>query len=167
MLIYLTGYMGSGKSKYGRIAAQYLGYDFIDLDRLISKKTGLSIYDYFGKLGEASFRRLEQDTLFNTVPLNNTIISTGGGTPCFGSNMQFMKNHGLTIYIKLKPAALVSRLKRSLHKRPVLTSQANNLLQFVEEHLKEREKYYMRSDFVIEGEGLTGEKLAGFIKEIG
>lgn len=166
MIVYLTGYMGSGKSRYGKAAAGILGFDFLDLDSLIQEQAGMSIPDIFSLHGEEHFRRIEQELLTSLLPDADTIISTGGGTACSHENITFMNSHGYTIYIRLHPKSLGSRLKSMAASRPMLSPHLSDLESFVERHLAERESFYLKSKLVIKGEGLTGKKLAEVIAKL-
>jgi shikimate kinase len=159
MIFYLTGYMGSGKSRYGREAARRLGFGFIDLDEVIEEYAGKSINKIFADEGEDSFRSLERMMLMQTLPEADTIIATGGGTPCTEENLTFMKAHGKVVYLQLSAGVLASRLKILAPTLPVLSPYLDDLPGFVARHLAEREPWYLQADLIVSGEGLTGRKL--------
>ena len=81
--IFLTGYMGAGKTTLGKAFARELNIPFIDLDWYIEERLHKSIRELFIERGEASFRELERTMLHEVAEFENVIISTGGGTPCF------------------------------------------------------------------------------------
>ena len=166
MLIYLTGYMGSGKSRYGREAARRLGFAFLDLDALIESAAGMSIVQIFREKGEDFFRQAERRILMNTLPEGDTLIATGGGAPCSAENLRFMMEHGKVLYLRLSAEILASRLKILAPTRPLLTPHLDNLPQFVTHHLAEREPWYLQAHLVVEGNGLTGKKLAEAIASL-
>jgi shikimate kinase len=154
--IYIIGFMGSGKTTAGKKLASRLGWSFIDLDRKIEEKSGYTIPELFSKHGEDYFRNIESDVLKNLEYETNTVISTGGGTPCFGDNMEYMLSTGLTIYLKLTPGQLKSRLTDSSQERPLIKNlDCNNILAFIEEKLAYREKWYSRADIFLEGPDLN------------
>lgn len=165
MRVYLIGYMGSGKSRYGRDAAKIMGFDFIDLDELIEKRAGISISDIYNTRGEGRFREIEREVLLTTLPEGNAIISTGGGTPCSEANLGFMADNGELVYIRLHPASLAHRLEKLAETRPILQPHIDGLEGFVRKHLAEREKWYMKAGHIVKGEGLTGRRLANEIRE--
>src|SRR3970282_713969 len=101
-IIYLTGFMGSGKSTIGPILANTLGWDFYDLDRVIEKKTGKKIRQIFEQDGENFFRKIETETLKELSVNNKVIISLGGGTIVSDENIGILKNSGKLIYLKIK-----------------------------------------------------------------
>jgi shikimate kinase len=163
-LIFFIGFMGCGKTTWSRKLAAHLGYDFIDLDQVLEEQAGMTIAEYFATHGEESFRILESEVLKQTPYSQSTIVSTGGGLPCFFDNMAWMKAHGKTVYIKLSPKTLVDRLERSKHKRPLLNEkQGDELLAFITERLAEREVYYLQADYIANGISLSVEYLTDLI----
>jgi len=150
--VYLIGFMGSGKSTTGMKLATLLGWPFIDLDRSIEEHTGLSIPEIFSRHGETWFREVESETLKNLRSLTKGVISTGGGTPCYGENMDYMLETGLTIYLKLTPGQLRSRLSGTSGQRPLIKDLGDeDLLRFIEEKLAIREKWYNRAELIFNG----------------
>lgn len=151
--IFLIGFMGCGKTTLGKKVAQKTGYTFVDLDELIVKEIGMSITDYFEKFGEASFREIERKILHRLGETTNSIIATGGGTPCHLDNMEWMNQHGKTIYIKLSPKALLSRLsQKETETRPLLKGKSNEeLLAFITEKLEERNPFYQQAKIIYDG----------------
>ncbi len=166
MLIYLTGYMGSGKSKHGRDAARRLGYRFVDLDSRIEQHAGMPVKEIFARYGEALFREMEVAALRETTSLENTLVATGGGTPCFEENLRILKSNGWMVYLKMHPASLTYRLKRGAARRPLLAPHLNNLEQFITHHLTERENWYRQAHLVLKGEGINGKVLAGELQQL-
>jgi len=163
-LIFFTGFMGCGKTTWSRKLAAHLGYDFIDLDQLLEEQAGMTIAEYFASYGEEAFRILESEVLKQTAYSNNTVISTGGGLPCFFDNMNWMNAHGKTVYIKLSPKTLVDRLEKGKAKRPLLRDKhGDELLAFITEKLAEREDYYLQSDYIADGISLSVEYLETLI----
>ena len=164
-IVYIIGFMGSGKSTAGRKLASLLGWSFIDLDKRIEEHTSKTIPEIFSQKGEDYFRSIEAQLLRDLMTCTNTVISTGGGTPCHGDNMDFMNEHGLTVYLKLTPAELNSRLSQSNGERPLIKDlEKGNLLSFIEEKLAVRKKYYDRSDIIVEGINLNISLLFSLVK---
>ena len=96
--------------------------------------------------------KMESETLKSLQSLTNGVISTGGGTPCYGSNMDFMLETGLTIYLKLTPGQLKSRLSGTRGERPLIKDLSDeDLLSFIEEKLAIREKWYNRAELNFNG----------------
>lgn len=163
MQLFLTGYMGSGKSTLGRRLARRLDMAFLDLDDYFEQKYKTSISLFFERFGEVSFRQLEHETLLEAISEHdNTVISTGGGTPCYFNNMELMNRHGFTIYLRLAPGVLASRLSNSpfRYKRPMLKGlNRQDLLQTVSEHLAERESFYNQSKLIVDVFELNTESI--------
>jgi len=151
-IIYLIGFMGSGKSTTGRKLASYLGWSFVDLDEKIESRAGKNIKQIFSDHGEEYFREMESEVLKDFQNQTNIVISTGGGTPCFCDNMEYMNRTGLTVYLKLTPGQLKSRLAGTKDERPLLKNlDENALLPFIEEKLELREKWYSMADLTVDG----------------
>jgi len=160
MKIFLTGFMGSGKTTLGRKLAARMNYEFIDLDHVLEKQAELSIAEYFQFFGEDSFRKMESQVLKKTPYPENAIVSTGGGLPCFFDNMEWMKANGRVVYLKLAPKTLADRLEGGKEERPLLQGKhGESLVAFIEQKLSEREQYYMEANIIADGLSLTAEKL--------
>lgn len=151
--IFLIGYMGSGKTTIGKLLAARLGYRFLDIDTTIEEKYFKSISQIFVEKGEPEFRLIEKQNLHDLAEFENVVISTGGGAPCFFDNMDYMKAHGITIYLKLSAAQLAERLESSHDgKRPLLADRkGEELLQFISDGLVRRESFYSRAIFTVNG----------------
>lgn len=152
--------MGCGKTTWSKKLAAHLGYDFIDLDHVLQDKVGMTIAEYFAAHGEEAFRKLESSILKDTEYPENTVISTGGGLPCFFNNLQWMNANGKTLYIKLSPKTLAERLENAKTERPVLRGKhGDELVAFITEKLAEREGFYMQAAHIINGIDLSVEKI--------
>jgi shikimate kinase len=164
MRIYLTGYMGSGKSTIGKKLANKLGFLFIDLDSLIENKYRITIPDIFNRFDEDAFRLVEHQTLQETFTFSNAVISTGGGTPCFYDNMALINQHGYSVYIQMHIKSLYDRLINSKKKRPLLDNKTpEQVMEHIHKQLKERESFYLQSKLVIKGESLDINVLVDLI----
>jgi shikimate kinase len=143
MLIFLVGYMGCGKTTFGRKLAADLGWQFADLDELIEERYKISIHDFFEKYGEESFRRIENMMLREILTKHKIIVSTGGGTPCFYNNMELMNRYGVTIFLNTPVPVLVQRLLNGKRKRPLVMGLGiNELTLKINQHLAQRIGYY-------------------------
>jgi shikimate kinase len=152
LIIYLTGFMGSGKSTLGKRLANLMGLPFIDLDAEIERQEGKSISEIFSCDGEEYFRKAESAVLRSLKTDTGAVVATGGGAPCFGSNIDFMNSTGITVYLKMNPAALASRVATGSANRPLLKGlTGDELLSYITERLNEREPWYMKSAIVFEG----------------
>jgi shikimate kinase len=164
-IIYIVGFMGSGKTTAGKKLASLLGWSFIDLDKRIEEYAGKTIPEIFSQSGEDYFRIIETQLLRNLKMCTKTVISTGGGTPCYIDNMDYMIETGLTIYLKLTPAELKSRLSQSKGERPLIKDlDQEELTSFIKEKLAVREKWYERSDITMDGIDLDANLLLSHVK---
>lgn len=146
--IFLIGFMGSGKSFYGRNLAKALDMELIDLDVCIAEETGQTINQIFEEQGEAAFRELEKKHLRSLRTDKVKIISVGGGTPCFFDNMEWMNANGKTVYLKCAASLLFIRLRKS-SKRPLLLNKSpEELSAFIEAKLLERESFYAKAKVI-------------------
>jgi shikimate kinase len=167
MKIYLVGYMASGKSKLGKELSGITGLSFYDMDEGFEERYRIGIVDFFEKYGDDAFRRIEHQILFETTNLRDTIIATGGGTPCTDENMSFIKSQGISIYIRMNAHDLFTRLKSIKKKRPLLKDiPGDKLEQFIRDQVEEREHYYLQADHIIDGPVNNVEKLAEMIKKL-
>lgn len=149
MQIYLIGFMGSGKSYTGRRLAQLLNRRFIDLDDWIEQKAGLSIREIFEQQGEAHFREAEAEAIRQMAGQPAAVVATGGGTPCFHQNMDWMNTHGLTVYLDTSQEVLFQRLKDGRDHRPLLRAMPDDGLRaYISHKLLERNPYYQQASIV-------------------
>ncbi|MBQ2908191.1 MAG: AAA family ATPase [Bacteroidales bacterium] len=157
--IYLVGYMGSGKSSALKQLGKLLSWETYDLDSLFEEKYKISVQDFFHKYDEAAFRKLESQLLKETVKYENAVIATGGGTPCFYDNMEWMNANGTTIFLKVSTKTAVNRLLNSKKKRPLIEGKSEEqLLEYVERHYGERMPFYEKAQYTVKGENLKFEK---------
>jgi shikimate kinase len=164
MKIFLIGFMGCGKSTLGRKLAARLGYTFIDLDHQLEELAGTTVANYFSAHGEEAFRKLESDTLKAFDYPKNSVIATGGGTPCYFDNMDWMNANGLTVYIELSATALAKRLENGIEKRPLLKGLTEEaLIAFITGKLAERDGFYRRARLIMNGINLTPDALQAAI----
>jgi shikimate kinase len=166
-IIYITGFMGSGKSTAGKKLASALGWSFMDLDKEIERINNRTIAEIFSESGEEFFRKTESDVLYKLDIQDNTIVSVGGGTPCFHGNMDFMKNSGLVIYLRMTPEQLKSRLSKEKGERPLLTGlSGEEILNFIKQKLAERESFYNQAPIIVDGMDLDEDSLVQSIRNI-
>ncbi|MGC9150886.1 MAG: shikimate kinase [Microbacter sp.] len=144
--IFLIGYMGSGKTTIGQLIAKQLNKQFIDLDRWIENRFHRSIHDLFEAHGEEWFRKVEHENLKEVSFFQDVVISTGGGAACYYQNMEWMNDHGMTIYLSVPVATLTLRLRTATSKRPLLKNKTEaEIKQFIEENLAIREPFYRQA----------------------
>ncbi|MCC6281484.1 MAG: shikimate kinase [Saprospiraceae bacterium] len=152
--VFLLGFMGSGKSYWGRRLSEALQLPYYDLDAHIVAVAGKSIPELFAEHGETGFRTLERQQLLELLEQPPSIVSTGGGTPCFFDNMAQMNNHGRTIYVHPPMDVMVERLARDMKKRPLLAElTTEELPAFIENLLQKRAPFYEQAQFTPEWSG--------------
>ncbi len=153
-LIYLTGFMGSGKSTIAPILANTLGYECADLDREIEAATGRKVTELFTEAGESAFRALELDILRRLSGRTACVVSLGGGTIVREENLRTVRSSGVLIYLQVGEDQLYERLKNKNH-RPMLWGDDGVILADDELRARiralftEREPYYLQADLVI------------------
>ncbi|MDR1543223.1 MAG: shikimate kinase [Prevotellaceae bacterium] len=148
--VFLTGFMGCGKTTIGKKLAQKLGFYFIDTDKFIENRCQKSVFQIFEETGEMKFREIERKIISELAEFENVVISTGGGLPCFFDNMEIMNNAGITIYINLTESKLFNHLQKSKKKRALLKNISDNDLQdFIKKTLSEREKFYNQAKITV------------------
>lgn len=148
-IIFLIGFMGSGKTTLGKKLAKTLKYDFIDSDMWIENRNSSTIKQIFENKGEDYFRFLEQEFIENFNPSKPTVVATGGGLPCFNENIERLKNKGIVIYLKASAKILLSRLKSDKSRPLISIIDENEKLTFIEKKLSERSVYYNQAHFSI------------------
>ena len=138
--------MGSGKTTLGKSLAQYINTPFIDLDCYIENRRHKSIREIFDECGEEYFRQLEKSLLHEVGDFENIIIATGGGTPCFFDNIDYMNTCGTCVYLQTTVDELCRRLKGCREKRPLLRDKNDEEMRdFIEKNLSAREPYYQKA----------------------
>ena len=146
--IFLTGYMGSGKTTLGRALAAEIGIPFIDLDHYIEKRYCRTIAQLFAEKGEDGFREIERRMLHEVGEFENVIISTGGGTPCFFDNIEYMNAQGTTVYLDVPVERLHIRLCIARSKRPLIKDKNDEeLMAFITEQLAKRAPHYCKAQY--------------------
>jgi len=150
MRIFLIGYMGCGKSRWGKLIADHYGYRFIDLDTLIEEREMTSIPELFEQAGESGFREKEQQALHSIAEQENIIVATGGGAPCFNDNMEMINRLGISLHIEESPELLRDRIIESKTERPLVKNLSqDNLLQYIRRHLQNRLPFYEQAQYKI------------------
>jgi shikimate kinase len=165
--IYIVGYMGAGKTTAARRLAQRMGWEVVDTDALFEEKYKISVNDFFNKYDEPLYRKLESEVLKATESLDHVVVSTGGGTACFFDNMDWMNQHGLTVFLRISPQAAVDRVIHSRHKRPLVEGKSEEeLTEFVNQHYASRLPFYEQARITAKSEDFDIESLMKAIKDI-
>ena len=144
--------MGTGKSTIGRKIAKRAELSFFDTDKMVEEAEGAEVVDIITYSGEEYFRQAERKALEKTAEVENAIISTGGGLPIWGDNQDWIAGHGVSVYLKRTPEQIISRLSPyGRQKRPKFRGlNDEELLQFMHNHLAEREPIYSKADIVVD-----------------
>lgn len=161
MNIFLIGFMGSGKTHWGKIWAERLGMNFYDLDEMIEKEQGNTIAFIFEKEGEDFFREQETAILLRFVDMNNCLVACGGGTACFNDNIDWMNKNGATVYLMASPQYILNRIAGEKDKRPLIGNlNDTEILFFIDRTLKEREPFYRKAKHIFSAVDLNAESLS-------
>ena len=158
------GYMGSGKSTIGKELAAILSYNFIDLDDYIVDREKMSISEIFDKKGEIYFRKNEAAYLEEILEgEDKTVLSLGGGTPCYANNLNLILNsiEVKSFYLKASIPELVKRLKPEKSNRPVINHLKTDeeFFEFFGKHLFERSPFYSKSNVTITTDNKTSNTI--------
>ncbi|MBE6414166.1 MAG: shikimate kinase [Verrucomicrobiaceae bacterium] len=140
--IYLLGFMGTGKTSVGKRLARRLNFTFIDSDSEIERQQATEIKEIFSQYGEAKFRQLEREFIESGHPKNNCVVSCGGGLVCRDDMPELVKSKGVAIVLFSQPNEILERTSKN-NRRPLLNVE--NPLERINELLKERTPYYLRS----------------------
>ncbi|WP_070120689.1 shikimate kinase [Bacillus marinisedimentorum] len=146
--VFLTGFMGSGKTTIGKVLGEETGLPVIDTDRAIEEKTGKSIPEIFEQEGEESFREYERNIL-GELPDSDVIVTTGGGMVVQQENRKMMKKSGTVIYLKCGLDEIRRRLEGD-QTRPLLADDNAGKL---EELFRQRKAFYEEADITVVTEG--------------
>jgi shikimate kinase len=159
--IFLTGFMGSGKTAYGKPLSELLNTVFFDLDDYIEKKYNSRITKIFTEEGENVFRKYEYEALHEiTINNRNFVLATGGGTPCYNNNIEYMNVHGTSVYLKCTVDELYENILLSNSERPLLQGkQGDELRKHIRQLLSIREPIYEQSKIILTGEYHDPQKI--------
>jgi shikimate kinase len=168
MKIYLIGFMGSGKSHWGRLLSSRLTLPFFDLDKQITDEEDKSIVEIFEEKGEEYFRMVEKETLYILSESHESfVMACGGGTPCYFNNIDYMNNNGITVWLNTRMDVLFNRLLEEKDARPLLRNLTDaQLKQFILKKFSERRIYYEQANLVIEESEASVESLIQHIMHV-
>lgn len=164
-VIFLTGFMGSGKSTLGRALGARPGWRYVDLDDFMEERHGMTVREMFGRHGEQWFRAEESRMLREAAEMGPAsgagvlVVGCGGGTPCHGDNMDWMNSRGLTVLLQASDEVLLRRLTEAQEQRPLLAGMdACALAEFIRTRQAERAGYYGRAAMRICSDRLESEE---------
>ncbi|RPI71426.1 MAG: shikimate kinase [Desulfobacteraceae bacterium] len=163
MNIILIGYRCSGKTAVGKILAQKLKRQFVDLDEAIEALTGSDIKGLVSRKGWGYFRQIERQMIQTLTRSDNLVLATGGGVVMEPMNVKDLKANGLLVYLEADAKVLTQRMQNdqiSGHIRPALTDNADPVKE-IEAVLKERTPFYLNAgDFIVNTSDRSPEEVA-------
>lgn len=155
--IVLCGFMATGKSSVGRMLANRMSYEFLDMDAAIEKEEGVSIPQIFALRGEPVFRALETRMVERMADAQGLIIATGGGTIVNPKNLEKLKSCGVVVTLTADIPTILQRAG-SGEDRPLL--QAEDRVERIKSLLQQRASAYAQADIVVDTSSLTIEEVA-------
>lgn len=161
MKIFFIGFMGSGKTHWGKQVSEKLRIPFFDLDEQIISHEGKSITEIFAENGEEYFRLLEKDILhIISESHENFVMACGGGTPCYYNNIDYMNRLGTSIWINTPIDTIFQRLAKEKETRPLIKNLTTSQLRgYIIKKYSDRKIYYEQADIVVDEEPVKLEKL--------
>lgn len=158
MTLFIIGYMASGKTTFGRALARKTGLRHIDLDFYIEQRFHSTVREIFANKGESEFRRIESAMLREVGEISDVVISCGGGTPCFGDNMDYMKSRGLTVCLQASDDVIADRIIKAGNKRPLMAGKSKDeILMTLRQHMQVRKPFYDKASVIISGDRLESK----------
>lgn len=164
-MFYIIGPRGSGKTTIGKQLADHKSFQFVDTDKLIVERAGMSIAQIVEQHGWEYFRHLESEVL-KSISQQNVIVSTGGGIILSEENQQVMRENGTVIYLSAKPEVLAARLaaEPQADQRPSLTGKS--MLEEIEEVISQREPLYRAAAHHVVNAELPIDVIIGQLKHL-
>ena len=147
--VVLVGFMGTGKSRVGRILAGRMGRRFVDLDEEIVGQNNISINEIFERYGEDRFRELESEAVKRVSSMEDLVISTGGGVLIRLENVKMLKQNGVLIRLEASAEEILRRVEGKTH-RPLLN--VDDKMGAIEKKLEERRRFYDLADLSVDTE---------------
>ncbi len=158
--------MGCGKSTIARKLVQRLGWKMVDTDQLIEQREECSVAEIFESKGEEYFRQCERSLVEELAQEKEScVVSTGGGLPIWGDNMECLNRVGVSVYISRTAENIASRLSpRGRHKRPKLRGLSDDeLIEFMSAGIAQREPVYSKATLILEAVPLSDEDIVAQI----
>lgn len=161
MKIFLIGFMGAGKTHWGRLLSEKLGIRFFDLDEQVTEHAGKSIPEIFATEGEEQFRLLEKEVLYIITESHESfVMACGGGSPCYFNNIEYMNQAGTTVWINTALDTLFDRLVKEKDKRPLIKElSVEQLRGFISKKFADRKIYYEQANVTVDEEPVQLDRL--------
>jgi shikimate kinase len=161
MKIFLIGFMGCGKTHWGKELSRKLSIPFFDLDEKIAELAGKEIPAIFSEQGEEHFRLLEKETLYMLTESHETfVMSCGGGTPCYYNNIDYLKKKGTVAWLNCSVECLYHRLIEEKDKRPLIKEVPDEKLKaFIIKKFSNRKIFYQQANVIINDDDIDIDKL--------
>ncbi len=138
--------MGTGKSAVGKVVAERLRRELIEMDAVIERREGVSIGEIFRTKGEPHFRQLERALVRELCGKSGLVISTGGGVVIDAANIEDFRKTGISFSLTAEPSTVYARTKDSTH-RPLLKTE--DPVKRIVELLEARRPFYEKADHLI------------------
>ena len=165
MKIYLIGFMGCGKSHWGKELSQKLRLPFFDLDEEIVKEESKTITEIFAYHGEEYFRQKEKDVLYTlTEKYHSFVLATGGGTPCYFNNIEYMNKNGTSVWFNCSVECLFHRLVKEKENRPLIRNLSDTELRhFIIKKFGDRKIFYRQASVIINEDDISLDNIVDTI----
>jgi len=166
----LVGLRGAGKSTLGRIAAERLGWDFVELNREVERANGLSVGEILALYGQEGLRRREQTMLRELIARPGAmIVATGGGIVAEPLTFDLLLASFVTVWLKAAPEEHMARVRQQGDLRPMADDRA--AMAELRTILESREPLYARAPIIVDTSGIAiepaAESLVAAIKAMG
>ena len=147
--IFLTGFMGTGKSEIGRLLARRLGRIFLDTDEMVEERAGRTIPEIFAEEGEETFRRIEHECVAQAASRGDVVVSLGGGAIARPDNLEIVRGKGILVCVEADVDTILERVSRR-EDRPLLAGLSRKEKRAkIERMLAERHPFYDLADIKI------------------
>jgi shikimate kinase len=159
----LVGFMGAGKSTVGRILAQRLGAEFVDVDERIEAAAGESITEIFASRGEDAFRKLETETIRDAVSVPGRVVAAGGGAFVIGANRRLLKRYAPVVFLDVSMETVLERLSAD-RSRPLFPGRKDE--EKLRKMMDMRRPAYQEADFTVSTDGRSASEIADHIASL-
>jgi XRE family transcriptional regulator, aerobic/anaerobic benzoate catabolism transcriptional regulator len=162
--IALIGLRGAGKSTLGRMLANKIGWNFVELNKEIEAQNGLSVAEIIALYGQEGFRRMEQAALGQLLARKElTVLATGGGIVSEPLTFDLILSSFYTIWLKAEPEEHMARVRSQGDLRPMADDRS--AMAELRTILKSREPLYARASAVVDTARLTVDAAAARLIE--